>query len=80
MIYMATRRVGDNIWARMVENVLPNLQQVAPVWENGRQEHPFSGPMMSRWIVPMDDTNTMFIEFRHVSETPGATPGVVGRS
>jgi len=71
---MATRRVGDNIWARMVENVLPNLQQVAPVWENGHQEHPFSGPMMSRWIVPMDDTNTMFIEFRHVSETPDATP------
>ncbi len=74
MIYMATRRVGDNIWARMVENVMPNLQQVAPVWENGHQEHPFSGPMMSRWIVPMDDTSTMFIEFRHVSETPGATP------
>ena len=74
MIYMATRRVGDNIWARMVENVLPNLQQVAPIWENGHVEHPFSGPMMSRWIVPVDDTNTMFIEFRHVSETEGATP------
>jgi len=25
--------------------------------------------MMSRWIVPLDDTNTMLIEFRHVSET-----------
>ena len=71
MIYIATRRVGDNIWARMVENVLPNLQQVAPIWENGQQPHPFSGPMMSRWIVPLDDTNTMLIEFRHVSETEG---------
>ena len=30
--------------------------------------------MMSRWIVPQDDTNTMFIEFRHVSETEGVTP------
>ncbi|MBI3325509.1 MAG: hypothetical protein HYZ81_02235, partial [Nitrospinae bacterium] len=56
MIYIATRRVGDNIWARMVEAVLPNLQQVAPIWEDGHQEHPFSGPMMSRWIVPVDDT------------------------
>ena len=71
IIYIATRRVGDNIWARMVENVLPNLQQVAPIWENGQQPHPFSGPMMSRWIVPLDDTNTMLIEFRHVSETEG---------
>ena len=74
MIYMATRRVGDNLWARMVEPVLPNLQQVAPIWENGHTEHPFNGPMMSRWIVPVDDTNTMFIEFRHVSKTAGATP------
>jgi hypothetical protein len=30
--------------------------------------------MMSRWIVPQDDTNTMFIEFRHVSEMEGTTP------
>ena len=74
MIYVATRRVGDNIWARMVEAVLPNLQQVAPIWEDGHREHPFSGPMMSRWIVPVDNTNTMFIEFRHVSETEGVTP------
>jgi len=74
MIYVATRRVGDNVWARMVEAVLPNLQQVAPIWEDGRTEHPFSGPMMSRWIVPVDDTNTMFIEFRHVSGCEGVTP------
>ena len=74
MIYIATRRVGHNLWARMVEAVLPNLQQVAPIWEDGHLEHPFSGPMMSRWIVPVDDTNTMFIELRHVSETEGVTP------
>src|SRR6202165_3255548 len=74
MIYIATRRVEDNIWARMVEAVLPNLQQVAPIWEDGHREHPFGGPMMSRWIVPQDNTRTMFIEFRHVSETDGVTP------
>jgi nitrite reductase/ring-hydroxylating ferredoxin subunit len=74
MMYIATRRVGDNVWARMVEAVLPNLQQVAPVWEDGHREHAFSGPMMSRWIVPLDDTNTMLIELRHVSETDNVTP------
>ena len=74
MIYVATRRVGDNVWARMVESVLPNLQQVAPIWENGREECAFSGPMMSRWNVPIDDSHTMFIELRHVSETEGETP------
>jgi len=74
MIYIGTRRVGQNVWARMVEAVLPNLQQVAPIWETGHQEHAFSGPMLSRWVVPQDDTNTMFIELRHVSETEGVTP------
>lgn len=75
MIYVATRRVGNNVWARMVEAIMPNLQQVAPVWEDGRKEHEFSGPMMTRWIVPLDDTNTMLIEFRHVCETEDITPG-----
>jgi nitrite reductase/ring-hydroxylating ferredoxin subunit len=74
MIYIATRRVGENVWARMVENIMPNLQQVAPIWEDGHQEHGFSGPMMSRWIVPLDNTNTMLLELRHVSETDGVTP------
>ncbi len=74
MIYVATRRVGDNVWARMVELVMPNLQQVAPIWEDGHREHRFSGPMMSRWIVPQDNTRAMFIELRHVSETAGVTP------
>jgi len=69
MIYVATRRVGDNVCARMVEGILPNLQQVALLSETGRREHPFSGPMMSRWLVPIDDTNTLFIELRHLSET-----------
>ena len=69
MIYVATRRVGDNVWARMVEGILPNLQQVAPLSETGHREHGFSGPMMTRWLVPMDDKNTMFIELRHISET-----------
>jgi phenylpropionate dioxygenase-like ring-hydroxylating dioxygenase large terminal subunit len=74
IIYVATRRVGDNIWARMVENVLPNLQQVAPIWENGQVAHPFSGPMMSRWIVPMSNTSTMLIELRHIPETKSTMP------
>ena len=71
IIYIATRRIGDNIWSRSVENVLPNLQQVAPIWETGQQEAAFSGPMMSRWVVPIDDSNSMYIELRHVSETEG---------
>jgi hypothetical protein len=30
--------------------------------------------MISRWTMPLDDTHTMFLEFRHVSEKDGETP------
>src|SRR5262245_61930177 len=80
MISIATRRVGQHIWARMADMIAPNLQQVAPAWEDAHQAHPFSGPMLSRWIVPVDNTQTMVIELRHVSETAGVTPaGVADR-
>ncbi|MGH7056206.1 MAG: Rieske 2Fe-2S domain-containing protein [Stellaceae bacterium] len=72
MIYVGTRRVGDNVWTRMVEAVLPNIQQVAPTWEDGKTAHRFSGPMMSRWNMPVDDTHTLFIEFRYVCENGAA--------
>jgi phenylpropionate dioxygenase-like ring-hydroxylating dioxygenase large terminal subunit len=75
VVSVASRRVGQNIWIRMSgECIMPNLQAIAPVWEDGSEEHGFSGPAISRWIVPTDDTNAMLIEFRHVSETEGATP------
>ena len=68
MVSLGTRRIGDNIWVRTVELLQPNLQQVAPVWNNGKAEQGLDGPMMSRWIVPRDDTSTMLIELRHISE------------
>jgi hypothetical protein len=74
MIYVGTGRVGQNVWARMAETILPNLQKVAPIWEDGHRECGFSGAMMTRWAAPLDHTNTMLIEFRHVSEQVGATP------
>ena len=74
LAYVATRRVGANMWLRMVETISPNLIQVSPVWEDGRSEHEFSGPMMSRWLVPRDDHTTAQVEFRHVSDLEGETP------
>ena len=74
MVYVGARRFGNNVWIRMVENVHPNMQQVAPVWETGKDVHPFDGPMMTRWIVPIDDENTMLIELRHISEEDEVTP------
>ena len=57
----------------------PNIQQVAPIWETGKVEHGFVGPMMTRWIVPIDNTNTMFVEFDTSPTTSKAfRPGGTG--
>ena len=74
MIALSTRRIGDNVWVRSVECVLPNAQQVAPIWNDGKGPEGFDGPMMTRWIVPRDDTSTMLLELRHISETEEREP------
>ena len=74
MVSVGARRIGDNIWLRAVELVQPNLQQVAPVWNDGKAEQGLDGPMVSRWIVPRDDTSTMLIELRYISESEEREP------
>ena len=75
MISMGTRRVGDNVWVRTTECVLPNVQQIAPIWNDGKgPEEGLDGPMMTRWIVPRDDASTMLLELRHISETEEREP------
>ena len=75
MISMGTRRVGDNVWVRTTECVLPNVQQIAPIWNDGKgPEEGLDGPMMTRWIVPRDDASTMLLELRHISEAEEREP------
>ena len=69
-ISMGTRRVGDNVWVRTTECVLPNIQQIAPIWNDGKgPEEGLDGPMMTRWVVPRDDSSTMILELRHIAES-----------
>ena len=74
-ISMGTRRVGDNVWVRTTECVLPNVQQIAPTWNDGKgPTEGVDGPMMTRWIVPRDDTSTMLLELRHISDSEEREP------
>ena len=58
----------------MVEIIHPNIQQVSPIWETGKVEHGPSGPMMTRWVVPVDNTHTMLLEFRHIPDDLEGVP------
>jgi phenylpropionate dioxygenase-like ring-hydroxylating dioxygenase large terminal subunit len=61
IVAVQSRRVGDNIWIRISELMLPNVHQFPPTWETGKTPKLQSRPMMMIWSVPLDDTQTMNI-------------------
>ena len=68
-VYVTVRRVGDMVWIRSGEIVLPNLVQTGSLWEEARAERLFSRVSLTRWDVPVDDTHTMAIGWRHFNAT-----------
>jgi phenylpropionate dioxygenase-like ring-hydroxylating dioxygenase large terminal subunit len=64
MVYIATRRVGENIWVRMADSIMPNIAQVPATSEDGKQTKVFSRPEATNWAVPISDTETMIFAFK----------------
>jgi nitrite reductase/ring-hydroxylating ferredoxin subunit len=63
--YTNTRRVGDIIWLRVHDKLLPSFTQNGahfPVPDGSRY---FGRCGLTRWVVPVDDTNTLVIAWRH---------------
>ena len=74
MMYIAPRRVGDNIWTRMSEWIPPAMHQFPRNWEYGDKEHPFLPAQNSQWSVPVDDSHTLVISLRRISVEDGRDP------
>ena len=55
-----TRRVGDNVWLRVNELVLPNFTQAGAAFAaDGTKQRYYGRTAFVRWVVPVDDGNTM---------------------
>ena len=55
-----TRRVGDNVWFRVNELVLPNFTQAGAAFAaDGTKPRYYGRTAFVRWVVPIDDENTM---------------------
>ena len=66
--YTNTRRVGDIVWIRIHDKMLPSFTQNGghfPVPDNSRY---FGRCGLSRWVTPVDDTHTLVIAWRHFRE------------
>ena len=65
----ATRRVGDNIWVRVNELILPNFTQAGAAFAaDGTRIRHFGRSAFTRWVVPLDDENCMAFAWGNFGE------------
>ena len=53
------------IWVRTQQTVFPTFSHVGAFWETGKDEKYFKRSSITKWTVPIDDTNSMIIAWRH---------------
>lgn len=64
MVYVVTTRVGERIYVRSNDVILPNIAQVGSNWVDDKSTNFFTRASMFRWRVPVDDATTMLIGWR----------------
>jgi hypothetical protein len=82
MMNVQTRRWGGMVWTRTVECILPNLNQTGAIWEDAAVEKDFGRVGLTRWVVPVDDTHSLQMGWRHLGAhlDPNGrdNPGAIG--
>ena len=64
-----TRRVDDNVWLRLNELVLPNFTQAGAAFAtDGTRQRYYGRSAFSRWVVPIDDENTIALAWANFGE------------
>ena len=54
------RRINENAWVRVNELILPNFTQAGSAYAaDGTEQRYFGRSCFTRWVVPVDDENTM---------------------
>ena len=65
----ATRRVGDNVWVRVNELILPNFTQSGAAFAvDGTTEKYFGRSAFTRWVVPLDDEHCVAFAWGNFGE------------
>jgi hypothetical protein len=64
-----TRRVGDNVWIRVNELVLPNFTQAGAAFAtDGTKQRYYGRSAFTRWVVPLDDHETIAFAWANFGE------------
>jgi phenylpropionate dioxygenase-like ring-hydroxylating dioxygenase large terminal subunit len=65
IFYTSSRRVGDFLWFRIHDHMLPNFSQNGGMHVEGDRSTYFVRTGLTRWVVPVDDENAITIAWRH---------------
>jgi nitrite reductase/ring-hydroxylating ferredoxin subunit len=68
LFYTNARRVGPYIWIRLHDHLLPNFSQNGGTYERANAIRYFGRPSLTRWVVPIDDSNSYVIAWRHFND------------
>ena len=64
-----TRRVGEHVWLRVNELVLPNFTQAGSAFAaDGTGRRLYGRSSFTRWVVPVDDENTLAVAWANFGE------------
>ena len=67
--YTNARRIGDNIWLRIHDILLPNFTQAGAVFAtDGTQEKHFGRCSFTRWVVPVDNETSKIVSLAHFGD------------
>lgn len=74
MMYLAARKVGDNVWVRSTDFVEPNIHSISSIFESGRKPKQFNVPFRTIWTTPVDDDFSINFTISHMSEDEPILP------
>jgi hypothetical protein len=64
---MATRKIGERVFIRSSDIILPNVGQFPSGGNTAEQDECVTRPGITRWVVPVDNHNSFYIGFGYVN-------------
>jgi hypothetical protein len=74
MMYLAARKVGENVWVRSTDFVFPNIHSISSIFEGGRKPKQCNPPFRTIWTTPVDDENSINFTISHMTDDEAILP------
>ena len=67
-VYSHARRIDDLIMIRFHDHMTPNMAQNGAMFQNLAKPRAFGRMALTKWVVPVDDTNSRKFGWRHFND------------